>query len=207
VIVRVPLLAALVLAVAAVVASPAAGAGTKRYAVAGANVSFAVPSTWVALNGSQIRTRALVEQLARENPRLAPFVRSFTQTRSPVKFVALDPSVKGGFATNVNVVSLPVPGTLTFEQYREALLSELGSLTRGSRITDADVDIGGNRALRLSYRFRLNAAGRTFTVQTLQYAFLRNAKSTVFTYTTTPRYATGYARTFEASARSIRFGG
>jgi hypothetical protein len=203
--VRVRLLAALVLVLAAVLASSAAGAATKRYAVAGAGVSFTVPSTWVALNGSQIRTRALVERLARENPRLAPFVASFTQSRSPVKFVALDPSVKGGFATNVNVVSLPVPAALTFEQYRGVLLNELSSLTR-SKITDEDVDIGGNRALRLGYRFRLNAAGKAFTVQTLQYAFLRNGKSTVFTYTTTPRYASSYAQTFDASAKSIRFG-
>ena len=201
------LLAVLVLVVAAL-AGPAAGAERlKRYTVAGEGLSLSVPSSWVAVSGRQIRTRALLDQLARENPRLAPFIRSFTQAGSAIKFVALDPAVKGGFATNVNVLSLTVPASLTFEQYRQVLLAELQRLTRGAKVTEAKVNIRGNEALRLAYRFRLTAGGKTFTVQTLQYALLRRGKSTVFTYTTTPRYAAGYARTFQASASSIRFGG
>jgi hypothetical protein len=201
------LLAALVLVVAAL-ASPAAGADRlKRYAIAGEGASFSVPSSWVAISGRQIRTQALLDQLARENPRLAPFVRSFAQAGSAIKFVALDPAVKGGFATNVNVLSLAVPASLTLEQYRQVLLAELRTLTRGARIDESSVRIGGNEAIRLAYRFRLNAGGRAFTVQTLQYGFLRSGKSVVFTYTTTPRFAAGYARTFQASASSIRFRG
>jgi hypothetical protein len=204
--VRARLLAALV--VAAVLASPAAAADSlKRYQVDGAGVSFAVPRSWVALNGRQIRTQALLDQLARENPRLAPYIRSFVQTGSPVRFIALDPALKGGFATNANVVSLAVPGNITFAQYREVLLTQLRALTQGARIADTEVRIGGERALRLRYRLRLTVSGRTITVQTLQYAFLRNRKSTVFTYTTSPGSAASYARTFEASAKSIRFVG
>jgi hypothetical protein len=204
--VPVRLLAALVLVVTAL-ASPAAGADRlKRHAIAGERVSFGVPSSWVALSGREIRSGAILDQLARENPRLAPFIRSFTQSGSAVKFVALDPALKGGFATNVNVVSFATPAGLTFEQYPQALLAELQRLTRGAKILEAPVRIGGSRGIRLSYRFRLNAAGRAFTAQTLQYGFLRGGKSIVFTYTTTPRHAAAYARRFQASASSIRFG-
>jgi hypothetical protein len=205
---RVRLLAALVLAVSAVLASPAAGADPlKRYAVSGAGASFSVPSSWVTFNARQIRTQAFLDEVARENPRLAPYIRSFTQTGTPVRFVALDPALKGGFATNANVVSLAVPGSISFAQYREVLLAQLQTLTQGAKIAESEVVIDGNRALRLRYRFRLTVAGRTLDVQTLQYAFLRNGKSIVFTYTTSPRSAAGYARTFEASAKSIRFAG
>ena len=203
---HVRLLALLVLVAAALAAPAAAADRLKRHSIAGAGVSFSVPASWVALSGRELRTEAILDQLARENPHLAPFIRSFTQAGSPVKFVALDPAVKGGFATNLNVVSLPVPASLTFEQYRQVLLAELRTLTRGAKIAESNVRIGGNRALRLSYRFRLTAAGRAFTVQTLQYGFLRRGKSTVFTYTSTPRFAGGYTRTFQASASSIRFG-
>jgi hypothetical protein len=203
---HVRLLVALVV-VAAGLAAPASGAERlKRYPIAAEGVSLGVPASWVALSGRELKTRAILEQLARENPRLAPFIRSFTQAGSPVKFVALDPAVKDGFATNVNVLSLSVPPGLTFAQYRQVLLAELRTLTRGAKIAQAKVRIGGNEAIRLAYRFRLNAGGKAFTVQTLQYGLLRRGKSIVFTYTTTPRRAAAYARTFQASASSIRFG-
>jgi hypothetical protein len=205
--VHVRLLVALVLVAAALAAPAGSAERLKRYAIADEGVSLGVPASWVALSGRELKTREILEQLARENPRLAPFIRSFTQAGSPVKFVALDPAVKGGFATNVNVLSLSVPAGLTFAQYRQVLLAELRALTRGAKIAQKNVRIGGNVAIRLAYRFRLNAGGRAFTVQTLQYGFLRGGKSTVFTYTTTPRHAGGYARTFQTSASSIRFGG
>jgi hypothetical protein len=186
-------------------AGPAAGAELlKRHSV-GDGVSVGVPASWVALSGRELRTGALLKRLARENPQLAPFVQAFLQSGSSVKFVALDPRVRSGFATNVNVVSVPVPGNVSLDRYRAVLLNELRAVTRGAEISDSVVTIGGEAAVRLSYRLRLTAAGKAFTVQTLQYAFLRSGKSVVFTYTTLPRYAGTYAATFKASAQSIRF--
>jgi hypothetical protein len=187
------------------VAGTASGAEPlKRYSV-GDGASLAVPASWVSLSGRQLRTRSLLDRLARENPRLAPFIAAFVQSGSSVRFMALDPRVRGGFATNVNVVSVPVSGAVTFEQYRTALLSEVRAVTQGAKVTDSVVQIGGEASLRLSYRLRLSAGGKAYTVQTLQYAFLRRGKSLVVTYTTLPRYAGTYATTFKASAQSIRF--
>jgi hypothetical protein len=205
--VRGRLLVALALVVAAVLASPASGADPlKRYTVEGAGASFSIPRSWIAFSGRQIRTRAFLDQVARENPRLELYLRSFTQVGTAVKFVALDRTLRDGFATNANVVSLTAPTNISFAQYREVILGQLRTLTQGAKITDSEVVIDGNRALRFGYRFRLTLAGRTITVQTLQLAFLRGRRSTVFTYTTTPRSAAAYARTFDASAKSIRFG-
>jgi hypothetical protein len=192
--------------VATVVATPVSAAPTlERHAIAGERASFGVPAAWVAIDGRELVSGGILDQLARENPRLAPFVRSFAQAGAPLKFVALDPRVRGRFATNVNVVAVPVPTATTFDVYRQALLQELRAVTRGGKVAQSVVRVGGNQAVRVSYRFRLTAAGRTFTAQTLQYAFLRGGKSLVFTYTTLPRLAATYAKTFAASASSIRF--
>jgi hypothetical protein len=86
----------------------------------------------------------------------------------------------------------------------DGVFVELRAVTRGTEIRDSVVTIGGEAAIRLSYRLRLTAAGKTFIVQTLQHAFLRSGKSVGFTYTTLPRYAGTYAATFKASAQSIR---
>jgi hypothetical protein len=198
-----------VLVLAILVASSSAAVAAerlKRHAV-GDGVSIGVPTSWVTLSGRQLRTRSLLDRLAQENPRLEPFVRAFVQSGSSVKLVALDPDVRGGFATNVNVVSVPVSGSVTFDQYRTVLLSEVRAVTRGANVASSVVQIGGERGLRLSYRFRLTAAGKAYTVQTLQYAFLRGGKSVVITYTTLPRYAGAYAAAFRTSAQSIRFAG
>jgi hypothetical protein len=200
--VRVRLLLSLVL-VLAVLASPAGAAELKRHSV-GDGMSLTVPDSWVAMNARQLVSNAALDQLARENPKLAPFVRQFVQSGSPVKFIAVDPSLRGGFASNVNVVSLPLPGNIPIEQYRAALVGQVRAVG-GARIAASVVRIGGQPAVRLSYRLRLTV-GQPVTVQTLQYAFVRSRKGIVVTYSTLPRLAGSYARTFQASAASIRFG-
>lgn len=188
--------------VVALVAGSARGAdGFRRHVVPGEGISLAVPATWVATD--QGVSPAVVERLARENPKLAPFLRGLGGPSSPIRFFALDPNVRDGFATNVNVVVVPVSAAMTFAQYRQALVAELRSAV-ASRIDQAVVSISGARALRLRYHLRLTF-GRTITVQTLQYAFLRPGQSVVVTFTALPRFASAYAGTFRRSAASIRF--
>jgi hypothetical protein len=201
--VRVRLLVAFAVALTAL-ASPASAAEQKRYAVKGERVSVAVPDSWVTFTGDRLLDNATLEQLARDNPRLAEFVRAFTRSGGGVKFVALDTRLRGGFAANLNVVAVRVPGMSSFEQYRTALLAELRAFVPG-RVSSSVVRIDGQQAVRLSYRLKLAAAGRPVTTQVLQYGFLRRGKSLVFTYSTLPRYAGAYAQAFRASSASIRF--
>jgi hypothetical protein len=120
-----------------------------------------------------------------------------------MKFIALDRKLRNGFATNVNVVVVPAASGITFAQYRRALMRELRQLVEGD-IEQSTVSVGGARALRVSYPLQLNT-GRTTSVQTLQYAFLRPGRSVVVTYTTLPGLSRRYAATFQRSAASIRF--
>jgi hypothetical protein len=189
----------------AVLATPAPAAEQLERHKITADVSFGIPNAWLAVDGRTLLSQANLNKLARQNPDLAPFINMLAQAGPVLKFVAFDPVVRQGFATNVNVVSAPFPGAATFAAFRQAMLAQLRSLKPSGGIDDSVVRIDGQRAVRVTFRFKLRAGARTFTVQTLQYAFLRGGKSVVFTYTTTPRDAGRYAGPFQASAASIRF--
>lgn len=189
-----------VVAAASLVATAGAAEPFQRHTIRGQGMSLAVPASWVAVDAT-LRAAAL-EKLRRENPRLAPYLVE-RSGGSRAKFLALDPAVKGGFATNVNVVISAVP-SVTFDEYRAAILSEIGSLVGSAKVNHRTVKIGGVRGVRLSYRFRVTF-GRTYTVSALQYGLLLPGKNVVVTYTTLPRFASTYAPTFARSAASIRF--
>lgn len=198
---RSALLCLAVVVAAASLVGPATGAERfKRHTVRGQGISLAVPAAWKAVDASL--TGAALRQFERQNPKLAPYLRQLSGPNSPAKFLALDPSLSRGFATNVNVVAVPIPN-VTFAQYRTALVAEIRSLARSTPESTV-VTIGGRRALRLEYRLTLTVQAPV-TVQTLQYAFQRPGRSVVVTYTTLPSLKSRYAPTFTRSAASIRF--
>jgi hypothetical protein len=173
----------------------------KRHTVRGQGLSLAVPAPWVAVDAAL--PAAAIERLSRENPKLAPYLGQLSGPNSPAKFLALDPAVRNGFATNVNVVVARIP-SVSFELYRAAIVNEIKSIVGSTKVDDRLVTINGVRGVRLSYPLRLTV-GRTYTVSTLQYAFPRAGRSVVVTYTTLPRLKARYAPTFARSAASIRF--
>ena len=173
----------------------------ERHVVGGQGISLSVPRSWVAVD-SRV-PKAVLDQLTRENPRLAPYLRQLGSPSSPTKFLALDPVVRNEFATNANVVVTPLPPGLTFETYRRGVSAQIRAI--GARdLRQSVAVVGGQRAVRLQYRFDITF-GTKRTVQTLQYAFPRSGKSVVVTYTTLPSLAGRYAATFRRSAASIRF--
>ncbi|HYI75361.1 MAG TPA: hypothetical protein VEW90_08820 [Gaiellaceae bacterium] len=187
---------------AALVATASAAVRFERHAIPGQALSLAVPAPWVAVDASL--PPATIAKLSRDNPKLAPYLGQLSGAGSAAKFLALDPAVKSGFATNVNVVVAPIP-TVTFDQYRAAIVAEIQRIAGSAKVTHRAVTIDGVRGVRLAYPFRITV-GRTYTVSTLQYAFPRRGKSVVVTYTTLPRLQKSYAQTFARSAASIRFG-
>ena len=190
------------LAVGAVLVGAAFGAERfQRHAVPGQSVSLEVPASWVAVGSSL--PQSLIDRISRQNPKLAPYLAQLGQPGSPMKFLALDPAVRNGFATNVNVVVVPVRSGTTFAGYRASLVSELRALVSGP-IRQHVVTIAGARGLRVSYRFHFSLGGMR-TVQTLQYGFLRGTRSVVVTFTTLPGLEAAYASTFARSAGSVRF--
>jgi hypothetical protein len=198
---RLSVAALAVVASVSLVATAGAADRFKRHAVPGQGVSLSVPASWVAVSASL--PDAAIEKLRRDNPKLAPYLGQLTGPNSAAKFLALDPAVRNGFATNVNVVVAPIPA-VPFDVYRAAIVREIQGIVGSAKVDHRPVTVGGVRGVRISYPFRITV-GRTYTVSTLQYAFPRAGKSVVVTYTTLPSSKARYASTFARSAASIRF--
>jgi len=191
-------------------AAAAPGLATTRsshvYSISG-GISLGLPSSWKPVDAQHLLDSAALQKLEQENPELGRLIAAATNPSSPVKFFAFDPVVRQRFATNVNVVVEPIPTTVTFDLYAAALAAEIRSLHAVSQLRTRRVTLPGGPALRLNYRIRIAAGGRSFHTSTLQYAFLRGGtQSVVVTYTTLPQLQSRYAATFSTSANSIRFG-
>ena len=176
-----------------------------RYSIPGYGTSLALPSSWKTINYRQILKPGVLQGLARENPELAGSFAAMAQANSPIKFFAYDPQVTNGFATNVNVVFIPLRTRLAFSEYERGLVDEVRSISSASGLRFGTKRLPGGRAVRLSYRLSLNVKGRKLSVLTLQYGFLRGGSSVVFTYTTLPASARFYSAVFATSVGSIRF--
>ena len=200
----------LCLVVAALASAGAGLAAQPPYrvnAVPGYGISLSLPVPWKAVDSAHVLTAAQAAALDRDNPELAGALSEISKPNSPIKFFAFDPMTRLAFATNVNVVVVPIPGRVSFDTYAKALVGEVTGLSTVSRLSSKRVKLPAGQAVRVSYRIRFVAGGKTRQAATLQYAFLRNGtQSVVFTYTTLPELQTLYSRVFAASASSIRFG-
>ena len=200
------LVVVLLAALAAAAPGLAGERGSHLYHISG-GISVSLPSSWKSVDAQHVLDSAVLQKLEQENPELGGLIAAATSPGSPVKFFAFDPVVRQRFATNVNVVVAAIPTKVTFELFAAALAAEIRSLHAVSQMRTQRLTLPAGPALRLTYRIRLTAGGRSFETSTLQYAFLRDGtQSVVFTYTTLPQLKSRYAATFDASASSIRFG-
>jgi hypothetical protein len=189
----------------------AAGAGSASadaphtYSIPGYGIGVGLPSTWKSVNYRQILKPGVLQAFARDNPELAGSFAAMAQPNSPIKFFAYDPQVANGFATNVNLVVVPIGARLSFSEYSRRLIGELRSVSSVSGLRSATVHLPAGQATRISYRLSVTVQSRQISVLTLQYAFLRGGRSVVFTYTTLPANSRFYNGVFATSVHSIRF--
>lgn len=200
---RLVLVSAAALLAAGIASSAVAAQHT--FSIPGYGTSVGLPSTWKSVNYRQILKPGVLEAFAHDNPDLAGSFAAMAQPNSPIKFFAYDPNVANGFATNVNVVIIPLGAKLTFAQYRQRLAGELATVSSVSHLHSTAVRLPAGQAVRLTYHLKVTAAQRSITVQTLQYGFLHAGRSVVFTYTTLPPSGRFYTGVFATSAKSIRF--
>ena len=180
-------------------------AGFTTYAVPSANFSIAVPQSWRTFKADEVFADGeALDELERENPEFAQYRDALSDPRSPMKLVALDPKVRGGFATNVNVVAQDVPDDFTFEDFaqaNEAELRTLSGVTAG--LESNEVNLPAGRAQRLTYQARFTFSGQERSITTLQYGLVVDGWAYVITYTALPEYADEYRDDFERSAGSF----
>jgi hypothetical protein len=150
-----------------------------------------------------------LREVERENPTLAPYIRSLRATGA-IAFIAadLDPPAAGkDYLTNLNVIRQPSPG-VSLAAIGAALRKELqatGSV-RGA-IRTRVVATRAGKALEARYLFQGGAAGSLVTGAATQYLVLRRRTLFILTYTTSPALSAHYRPVFERSGRSFRFVG
>jgi hypothetical protein len=176
-------------------------AGFTTYEVSSANFSIAVPQSWRTFTAEEtFGDSDALDQLERENPEFAQYRDALSNPRSPMKLVAVDPNVRGGFATNANVIAQKVPGDFSFEDFArqsEAEIRELADMSTGMQ--SKVVELPAGRAQRLSYQASFTLNGRERSISTLQYGLVADGWMYVITYTTLPELADEYRNDFERS--------
>jgi hypothetical protein len=168
--------------------------------------SLGVPKSWTAITRSELQETGALERFSEDNPAIAPVLEGVLQPGSPMKFVALDPVVRHGFSTNVNVVVTDVPDDLDLQELARASAAELESLGVAGLKT-AEVSLPAGPAVKLGFRLEARYGATARSIATLQYALLADGMSYVLTYSTLPHLETRYAAAFDESARSFRVGG
>lgn len=108
---RALIVVAVLAAFAAANAAAAAGA-FHRYTIPGYGTSVSLPTSWKSVDYRQILKTGVLDRLAQDNPELAGSFAAMAQPNSPIKLFAYDPQVANGFATNANVVIVPLGGSL-----------------------------------------------------------------------------------------------
>lgn len=199
------LLVAAAAVLAAALAGVATAADTRVVRVPAVGLRFSIPAAWQSVDPRLAASEA-GKALRKENPQLAGLIGEIDRPGSPVKLVAFDKKPIDGFTTNVNVVVTDVPRSATFDQYLAATRSELGQLPGIVRPpTVRSLQLPGGRAVRTQLRLGVKVNGRQVVAEISQFAFLRDGKSIVISFTAVASAAARLAPTFNRAGRSIRF--
>jgi len=179
--------------------------GLTNYEVGSAHFEIAVPQAWKAADAERVVASDEFEAAVAEAPTLKPYLDALREPQGLLKFVAFDPNVRKGFATNANVVVEPLAAGMTAEKYERTTLEqlELVPVVLGE-IEHEKVELPAGDALKIRYRLKLAAAGGTKVVSTLQYVVVAARAAYILTYSALPELAGEYAQTFADSAEGFR---
>jgi hypothetical protein len=185
--------------------APSLEAGWKLYSVSAEGFAIALPPNWdkVDLNLSSADAAAAFK----DNPAFVKFLQGI-QLNKYIKFFGVDhQTLTGDFATNVNVVSVPVPDSATLDQ---VVTAELASYTRLQiSPTHQRVHLNAGDAEQVDYTLTPStASGGKVLTAVKQYILLRlGAHPTEFVVTLTTKVdqASSYDVTFGKIANAFRF--
>jgi len=186
--------------------SPTLEAGWKVYAVTSENFTIALPANWdkVDLNLSA----SDIASAFKDNPAFVKFIQQL-QVNKYIKFFAVDHQTLGGdFATNVNVVTVPLPDSVTsLDQVVTAELSTYKKLQISP--TQQRVRLSAGDAEQLDYQLTPNTpSGAQVLTAVKQYILVRlgtHPTEFVVTLTTKADQAASYDVTFGKIANALRY--
>jgi hypothetical protein len=184
-------------------AAPGLPAGFTMRVVKEQGFSIALPKRWRSIDGRQA-LRGGLDDFKKANPQLAGALDGLARPNSPLKLLALDPSDRGDFLTNVNVLVTRVPSSISFEEWTAVEVGEIRRAVSVEGFRREDVQLPPGRALHLTYRAKFNRAGGAFTALIDQYMVKKEDSLYIISYTTKPSTYARERQIFADSARSFR---
>jgi hypothetical protein len=188
-------------------------AGWTRHVRANDGFSIALAPYWdkVELDPSLLETT--LEQLKGSNPRMEKLLsRQVTSlVSSGVKFWAFDQVSNveiTGFATNLNIIVMPMPSAMSLDDVVESTISELDKLKQmlAGEVTHQRVTISAGDAEKIVYHLRISVPGLSEPIQTTttQYVVVDGTTAYILTFSALDVEADKYTSTFAKMARTFR---
>ena len=180
------------------------------------NEGFAIglPPGWVKFDLSQNDIQSGFSEMQQANPSLASSLSGemASMAAQGIKLFAVDKYgnfASTGFATNLNVIKLPLPGDVSLDELSQKAVDEIKQQLH----TDTPIqffknrmDLNSGEALRLQYTININKpTGGSLDVSFTQYLAVADGSYYVVTFTTTDNEFPTYASAFDKSAKTLTF--
>jgi hypothetical protein len=176
-------------------------AGFTVRAVPDEGFAIAVPKKWSSIDAPTALSGSSVKQFERENPAAAGAVEALARPKSPMKFVAVDPT-GARFATNVNVLVSQIPADVSFQRWTSAETAQIAAL-KPTQLKRGAIQLPAGKAYRLAYHARLRIRGILRDLAIHQYMVKRGPSLYVVTFTTEAGAERRFAKTFNQSAQTF----
>jgi len=179
--------------------------GWPVYQVSGEDFSIALPPDWRQIDMNPQKFEAGMQEAIRQNPQMQAMAGNLRQQMTKgVKFFGLDQTTIGtAFATNVNIIRVPLPPGGTLDSIVSESLRQYESLSNVTKPVNHE-RLGDRERLRV--RMSMNMPdGQTQTLANTQYILVHGKDAFVVTLTTLPDQETKYTATFDKIGQSFRF--
>jgi len=178
--------------------------------VKAAGFNLGLPPGWRSVSTTNVDTA--FNELKGANPELAAMVRDQlgSSLSRLIKLLAFDvnsPTLAEEFATNLNVIAAPLEDGVTFDQFLEQDVTQIGGvhgITKGAIDTQRLTLPAGESAL-IHAQLTLNGPGGPQLTSISQYLLLRGSIGYILSFTTLPSNLAAYAPLFDEIARTFRY--
>ncbi len=186
-----------------------AESGWPLYQVPAEGFALALPSDWRQFDMNPTTFEARFSETLKQNPDLKGMLETIRQQIAKgIKFFGLhEPTMRTGFATNVNVLCLPLPPEGTLDFVVADTLKQLESLPSVTKPIDHErVKTPAGDCERFRYKMAIQTpTGKTVSIALTQFVFVKGATGYVMSLGSLVSQEAQYADTFEKIGQSFRF--
>ncbi len=183
--------------------------GWPVYQVASEGFSLSLPPDWRQIDLDPAKWENTTKDLGEKNPQLkSMFSGVRQQIGNGIKFFGFDQnSASTGFATNINVIRVPVPAGITLDALIEQSKAQYQVLPGVQKpIEQSRVKSKAGDCARFQVTMVMNGPNNTqFKFTTTQFVFLKDDKCFTVSIATKPESVSKYISTIDHIAQSFQF--